>query len=67
VTRPLPEIGSRVGLGLEEMEGGEGADRELAEGVHTIRPYSSIGYKSPAPQTRTMIPAVAFAGGNLLD
>jgi hypothetical protein len=49
------------------MEGGEGADRELAEGVHTIRPYSSIGYKPPAPQTRTMIPAVAFAGGNLLD
>jgi len=32
-----------------------------------IRPHSSLGYRPPAPQTRTLIPALAFAGGGRLD
>jgi len=32
-----------------------------------IRPHSSLGYRPPAPQTRTLIPALASAGGGRLD
>jgi len=32
-----------------------------------IRPHSSLGYRPPAPQTQTMIPAFALAGGGRLD
>ena len=32
-----------------------------------IRPHSSLGYRPPAPQTRTLIPALAFVGGGCLD
>ena len=32
-----------------------------------IRPHSSLSYRPPAPQTRTLIPALAFAGGGRLD
>jgi len=32
-----------------------------------IRPHSSLGYRPPAPQTRKLIPALAFAGGGRLD
>ena len=34
---------------------------------NTIRPHSSLGYRPPAPQTRTLIPALALAGGGRLD
>jgi transposase InsO family protein len=34
---------------------------------NTFRPHSSLGYRQPAPQTRTLIPAFAFAGGGRLD
>jgi putative transposase len=32
-----------------------------------IRPHGSLNYRPPAPQTRTLIPALAFAGGGRLD
>jgi transposase InsO family protein len=32
-----------------------------------IRPHGSLGYRPPAPQTRTLIPALAFAGGGRVD
>ena len=32
-----------------------------------IRPHSSLEYRPPAPQTRTLIPAFASAGGGRLD
>ena len=32
-----------------------------------IRPHGSLGYRPPAPQTRIMIPTLAFAGGGRLD
>jgi len=32
-----------------------------------IRPHSSLGYRPPAPQARTLIPAFALAGGGRLD
>jgi len=32
-----------------------------------IRPHGSFGYRPAAPQTRTLIPAFAFAGGGRLD
>ena len=32
-----------------------------------IRPHGSLGYRPPAPQTRTLIPALAFTGGGRLD
>lgn len=32
-----------------------------------IRPHSSLGQRPPAPETRTLIPALAFAGGGRLD
>jgi len=34
---------------------------------NTIRPHSSLGYRPPAPQTRTPLPALVFAGGGRLD
>jgi len=34
---------------------------------NTIRPHSSLGYRPPAPQTQTLIPAFAFTGGDRLD
>jgi len=34
---------------------------------NTIRPHSSLGYRPPAPPTRTLIPAFAFSGGGRLD
>ena len=34
---------------------------------NTIRPHSSLGYRPPAPRTRTPIPAFALAGGGRLD
>jgi len=32
-----------------------------------IRPHGSLGYRPPAPQTRTLIPAFSLAGGGQLD
>jgi len=32
-----------------------------------VRPHGSLDYRPPAPQTRTMSPALAFAGGGRLD
>jgi putative transposase len=32
-----------------------------------IRPHGSLGYRPPAPQARTLIPALACAGGGRLD
>jgi transposase InsO family protein len=32
-----------------------------------IRPHGSLGYRPPAPQARTLIPALAFAGGGRVD
>ena len=32
-----------------------------------VRPHGSLGYRPPAPKTRTLIPALAFAGGGRLD
>jgi hypothetical protein len=32
-----------------------------------IRPHGSLGYRPPAPQTRTLTPALAFTGGGRLD
>jgi len=34
---------------------------------NTIRPHSSLQYRPPAPQARTLIPAFAFVGGGRLD
>ena len=34
---------------------------------NTIRPHSSLGYRPPAPQTRTLLPVLALAGGGRLD
>ncbi len=34
---------------------------------NTIRPHSSLGYRPPAPQVRTLIPTFALAGGGRLD
>jgi len=34
---------------------------------NTIRPHSSLGYRPPAPQTRTPMPAFSLAGGGRLD
>jgi len=32
-----------------------------------IRPHGSLGYRPPAPQTRTLVPALAFVGSGRLD
>jgi len=32
-----------------------------------IRPHGSLGYRPPAPQTRILIPALAFVGGGRVD
>jgi transposase InsO family protein len=32
-----------------------------------IRPHGSLGYRPPAPQTRMLIPALAFAAGGRVD
>ena len=32
-----------------------------------IRPHGSLGYRSPAPQTRTLTPVLALVGGGRLD
>ena len=32
-----------------------------------IRPHGSLGYRPPAPQARTLIPALAFAAGGRVD
>jgi len=34
---------------------------------NAIRPHSSLGQRPQAPETRTLIPALAFAGGGRLD
>lgn len=32
-----------------------------------IRPHGSLGYRPPAPQARTLTPALAFAAGGRVD
>ena len=40
---------------------------EWRRDYNEIRPHGSLGYRPPAPQARTLIPALAFAAGGRVD
>ena len=48
---------------LLHAEGGEGAHREMAAGVHRLRPHSSLGYRPPAPEATWLKPAALRSAG----